>query len=46
MHHLFKPKNNPLNNRDLNINQNIRDYDFSLQNRAALGHNLCVCVLL
>ena len=34
--HVFKLKNNRLNNRDINIDQNNRDYDFS-HNRAALG---------
>ena len=33
--HVFKLKNNRLNNRDINIDQNNRDYDFS-HNRAAL----------
>ena len=28
MHHVFKLKNNRLNNRDFNIDQNNRDYDF------------------
>ena len=35
--HVFKLKNNRLNNRDINIDQNNRDYDFS-HNRAALCH--------
>ena len=34
--HVFKLKNNRLNNRDINIDQNNRDYDFS-HNRAALA---------
>ena len=32
---VFKLKNNRLNNRDINIDQNNRDYDFS-HNRPAL----------
>ena len=35
MQHVFKLKNKRLNNRDLNIDQNNRDYDVS-HNRAAL----------
>ena len=37
-------KNNRLNNRDFNIDQNNRDYDF-FHNRAALikGHHGCLC---
>ena len=34
--HVFKLKNNRLNNRDINIDQNNRDYDF-FHNRAALS---------
>ena len=37
MHHVFKLKSNRLNNRDFNIDQNIRDYDFFSHNQAALG---------
>ena len=35
MHHVFKLKNNRLNNCDFNIDQNNRDYDF-FHNQAAL----------
>ena len=35
MHHVFKLKNNGLNNRDFIIDQNNGDYDF-FHNRAAL----------
>ena len=41
MHHAFKLKNNRLNNREFNIDQNNHDYDF-FHNRAAHGHNVCV----
>ena len=42
MHNVFKLKNNGLNNRDFNIEQNNRDYDF-FHIRAALisGTSLC-----
>ena len=35
MHHVFKLKNNPMNNCYFNIDQNNRDYDF-FHNLAAL----------
>jgi hypothetical protein len=35
MHHVFNLKNNRLNNRDFNIDQNNRDFDF-FHNRDAL----------
>ena len=44
MQHVFKLKNNRLNNREFNIDQNNRDYDFS-HYRAAL-HGLLLIVVV